>query len=434
MSAKSVSIKSASAKFTSAKSVSDTSKSVISKSAISRSDFATSTSIRPDSAKIVSVVRCQDYDPAKVDPALRRAVGLLGKMGDLVRPGSRVLIKPNLLQPAPPERHITTHPQVVLSVAALLKEQGCRVVIAESPGMPPYSQASLRRLYRSTGLEEGAREMGVDLNLDTGCTTVPAPNSRLIKRFSVIDPALEADCIVVVSKAKTHALTGMTGAAKNLFGLVPGLEKSAFHARLPHIDDFSHMILDLNLLLKPRLQIMDAVMALEGPGPSTGSPRKIGALLASRDCSAMDVVVSRLMSFDPREVSTIRAAVERGLLRKDFSDVQAVGDSLEDLVVPDFRKPPAGEGRLRGGLRAAFNPLLRSYSLRPQVAEDRCTGCGICSQVCPARAAEVAGGKARVDYSRCIRCYCCQEMCPARAIDLRRCLWGRMVARVSRER
>lgn len=347
-----------------------------------------------------------------------------------------MLIKPNLLQPAPPERHITTHPQVVLAVAALLREQGCRVVIADSPGMPPYNEASLCRLYRSVGLEEGAREMGAVLNLDTAYATVPAPHSRLIKRFSVIKPALEADCIVVVSKAKTHALTGMTGAAKNIFGLVPGLEKSAFHARLPDIDDFSRMIIDLNQLLKPQLQIMDAVVALEGAGPSSGTPRRIGALLASPDYSAMDVVVSRLMSFDPSQVSTIRAAVERGLIEKDYSDVMTLGDGLdvEELAVRDFRKPAAGKGNVRGGLRSIFNPLVKNYSLRPQVVDGRCTGCGTCDQVCPGRAVRVSGGRARINYRRCIRCYCCLEMCPANALDLERSLWGHLMAYLAGER
>ena len=166
-----------------------------------------------------------------------------------------------------------------------------------------------------------------------------APEGVKVNRFSIIKPALEADDIIVVSKAKTHALTILSGGTKNMFGVIPGLEKPTFHANYQTADEFAQVMLDLNELMKPRLQVMDAIMGMEGDGPHSGTPRKIGAVLASGDYNAIDVVTAKLMSFDPTEVSTIRAAVERGYLKNDFSDITILGDSLEKLVVTDFKLP-----------------------------------------------------------------------------------------------
>lgn len=383
------------------------------------------------SIKCVSLVGCNDYKRQNVFESVQRSICLLGGIGEFVSPGDRVLLKPNLLQPADPEKHITTHTEVIYAVAKILKDHGCSVVLADSPGIPPYSVGMLQRLYQASGLDKVSEELGVELNLDTGYREVSSPQGRLIRRFQIINPAVEADAVVVVSKAKTHVQTGMTGAAKNLFGLVPGVEKSAFHARLQRIEDFSDMILDLNELIRPRIQIMDAIIGLEGNGPSAGHPRKIGAVLASPDYNAMDAVISRLMSFHPMEVSTIRAAVSRGLIKEDMSDVRILGDRLEDFVVRDFKKPstqPAGMAS--GGLRTMINLLMKPYSFRPKMISGRCTGCQKCYNVCPKDAITMVQNKAKVSYKDCIRCYCCYEMCPAGAIDLQRSLWGRAMAAI----
>ena len=165
------------------------------------------------------------------------------------------------------------------------------------------------------------------------------PEGKLMKRFSIIKPALEADAVVVVSKAKTHSLTNLSGAAKNIFGVIPGLEKPMYHANFQNADDFSRVMIELNDAVKPRLQIMDAIMAMEGDGPHSGTPKKIGAVLASGDYSAIDVATARLMSIDPHRASTINAAIERGYLKDDLSDVAVVGDPLESLIVKDFKGP-----------------------------------------------------------------------------------------------
>jgi uncharacterized protein (DUF362 family)/Pyruvate/2-oxoacid:ferredoxin oxidoreductase delta subunit len=292
--------------------------------------------------------------------------------------------------------------------------------MGDSPGSGlPYTEDVLQREYAVSGYKEVSQELGIPLNYDTDYGGVDAPSARLRKRFSIIKPAMEADALVVVSKAKTHPLTYLTGAAKNIFGLVPGLEKPVYHAKYRNADDFGRVMVDLNELMKPRLQVMDAIMAMEGDGPHNGSPRKLGALLASGDYSAIDVATARIMSIDPLKVSTISEAVARGYLRSDLGDVVIVGDPLESLIVGDY-KPPSTYNDSR--TVEAHRDRLSSFisSIQPRILEERCVGCLKCLRSCPVKAIRAVNKKPSIDYKKCIRCYCCQEMCDDHAIVLER--------------
>ncbi|WP_292489317.1 DUF362 domain-containing protein [Methanoculleus sp. 10] len=381
----------------------------------------------------VAVVRCDSYVPDEVDAAVRRAIGLVGGIGRFVAPKERVLLKPNLLQGQAPERCVTTHPAVVAAVARLLVEHGCRIVIADSPGAGiVYSEPNLRRAYARSGFAAAAEETGAVLNYDTGFRIIPFPEGETMKQFPIITPAADADAIVVVSKAKTHMWTRMTGAAKNLFGLIPGLEKPVFHFRFRDEYAFGRMLVDLNECMKPRLQVVDAVVGMEGDGPQAGSPRKIGVILAGSDYTAVDAVLARLIGMDPLEIGTIRSAAARGLL--DPLAVRTVGDDPAEFVVPDFKKPSTyaggGAGPWRRVVLAVVQRFGRTYAPRPGVIAPACIGCGKCERICPVHAITVAGGKATVDLSHCIRCYCCHEICTEHAIALSRSLPGKLLARL----
>lgn len=381
----------------------------------------------------VAVVRCDDYVPEEVDKAVRRAIELLGGTGKFVAPGQTILLKPNLLQGQEPEKCVTTHPAVVAAVARLLMEHGCRVVIGDSPGAGiVYSEANLRRAYSRSGFATVAGETGAVLNHDISSRTVPFPEGEVMKQFSIITPATEADAIVVVSKAKTHMWTRMTGAAKNLFGLIPGLEKPVFHFRFQDEYAFGKMLVDLNECMKPRLQIVDAVVGMEGDGPQAGTPRNIGVILAGSDYAAVDTVLARLIGMDPLEIGSIRSAAARGLF--DPSAVRTVGDDPAEFTVPDFRKPSTYAGGRAGPWRrvvlAVVQRFGRTYAPRPGVSAPACIGCGKCERICPVQAITVAEGRATIDLSRCIRCYCCHEMCTEHAITLSRSLTGKLLARL----
>jgi uncharacterized protein (DUF362 family)/Pyruvate/2-oxoacid:ferredoxin oxidoreductase delta subunit len=386
--------------------------------------------------KTVSVVRCENYNRENVCAAVRKAIDLVGGVGAFVSPGQKVFLKFNLLQGSAPETCITTNPEVVYAVAKLLKDHGCEVLIGDSPGSGSlYSESNLKKAYEVSGYDKIAQELGVRLNYNVGYREVSAPESTTIKRFPIISPGLDCDALVVVSKAKTHSLTYLSGAAKNIFGVIPGLEKPTYHARLPDPGAFGRMIIDINDIVKPKLQIMDAVMGMEGDGPHAGTPRKIGTVLASGNYSAVDVATCRLMSLDPLRVPTISAAIERGYLKGDMSDISLVGDNLENLIVKDYQCPSTylGQGGNSGGshrlLRLVFK-LVNEYPPRPVIHADRCTRCMKCVRSCPVKTIAVVDKMPRIDYKTCIKCYCCHEMCDSHAITLERTLTGKILAKV----
>jgi len=380
---------------------------------------------------------CEDYQDAP--EALDRLLKMMSGIGRFVCAGESVILKPNLLRAARPEEAVTTHPSVVAAVGRAVVAQGARAIIADSPGSGyRYTEAVLRRTYDVCGMADAAREAGAELNFDTGHEIVPHPEGRLVKRFEVITPVLRADGLINLCKLKTHVFTGMTGAVKNLFGVIPDLIKPGYHAKLADGRRFAGMLLDLADLIAPRLSIMDAVVGMEGDGPGSGDPRKVGWLLASESALALDAVAAEIMGL-PREQNPLLLEAEaRGMSAARVQDVEVIGATVEELRLPGFRLPgtrATGVG-ISGSAwwQRPLAALLRSaMSLRPEVVPERCIACGACVRACPEHVIALvdAGGRqaARIDQRGCIRCYCCHEMCPEDAIELRRSLLHRLANR-----
>jgi uncharacterized protein (DUF362 family)/NAD-dependent dihydropyrimidine dehydrogenase PreA subunit len=382
-------------------------------------------------SKSVAIVACEGYGRERALAAVKRSIDLIGGIDRFAKSGQRVLLKPNILMPSSAEKCVVTHPDVVYAVAKLLVDNGCKVIIAESPGAGMiYSAANLKKAYETVGYDKVAMDLGIELNMDVGARDVANPDGVLMKRLRLIEPVFNVDVVVVVSKMKTHLFTYMTGAAKNAFGLVPGMEKPTFHARLQEPDEFARMIIDVNEFVKPSLEVMDAVEAMEGDGPMSGTPRHVGAVLASSSYSALDVVAARIMSIDPKGVCTIKSAVERGLISEDLSDVEVVGDNLESFIVKDFQRPSTFTGKKRSGGRMmkVMAGMIKVYALRPSIVRSMCIGCGKCHRGCPMKAITMKNGKAKVNNRKCIRCYSCHEFCDSHAIVLKRSLGGKAVA------
>ncbi len=407
------------------------------------------------SPSTVSLVRCDEYELERVSQAVRQAVDLLGGMGAFVQPGQKVLLKPNLVRSLEPEQAATTHPTIVAAVARLVQEAGGSALIAESPG-GPYSAGVLRGLYRKTGMAWAAEQSGAELNYNTDGAQVPHPNAHVLHRLDVIQPLLEADLVINLPKLKTHNLTTLTLGVKNLFGLVPGTLKISYHAKLVEKERFAQGLLDILTFVHPNLTIMDAIVGMEGDGPSGGDPRPLGAILASADCLALDVACAALVGMAPQDVLTTRLAVGRGLSTGRIEDLEIVGERLADLAVDDFRggiEAPMDPGLLPGPMRLltrwlspssdgtgedtqgakALRSLAQGWVWRQLVARphatERCIACGFCVQHCPVNAIEIVNGRAVMDPKTCIRCYCCHELCPHDAIELSKPWLGRILLR-----
>lgn len=376
---------------------------------------------------VVSIAKCEAYESDQVRQALTAALESLGGIDVFVQPGQRVLLKPNLLMPVRPERAITTHPAVVEAMVELVQDAGGEAIIFDSSAVP--TALVMRRVYRDTGMAGVAARTGVELGYDAAAVQVSTPEGALLKRLDLLKICQDVDVIISLPKLKTHGLTTLTGAVKNLFGLVPGMMKPAYHAKLPDVDAFCDMLLDIAAYVRPALTVMDGVVGLEGNGPSTqGIPRQIGALVAGTDTVAIDAVACQLTGLPREQLPLFRAAERRGWWPMK---IDVTGTPVTELAVPDFRLPKtarSAKGRTR--LSSFLTKRTRLFVPFPVPQEGRCTACRTCERVCPVQAISIVDKLAVVDYDTCIRCYCCHEMCPEAAIDLESSRLERLLRRI----
>jgi uncharacterized protein (DUF362 family)/ferredoxin len=372
----------------------------------------------------VYIVQCKDYD--EVDDKIPALLDLMGGIGRFAKPGQKIVLKINLLRDARPEEAVCTHPKLVAAIGSLVKNEGADAVIADSPGGGlRYNEKTLNKIYRTSGMHQAAQQAGIKLNRDTTSRPVSYSEGILTKHFDIITPVYEADAVFNLCKMKTHLFTMMTGAVKNIFGVIPGLSKPGYHAKLHDPKRFAGMLLDLAQYVSPQLSIMDAVVAMEGNGPGTGDPRQVGLLIGSTSPLALDVVAGEIMGIDRKQNSIIMEAEQRDLKPNRLEEIEVIGAELAEVKVPDFKRPLVGPGNF--GLdpmpwhQQLLQPYLKSaYTVRPKVIWDRCIACGTCIEGCPMAAVSFVNDKAFVDDDKCIRCYCCHELCPEEAIGLHR--------------
>jgi ferredoxin len=255
---------------------------------------------------------------------------------------------------------------------------------------------------------------------------------KVIKKIEVINPILDADIVINLPKFKTHNLTVITGAVKNMFGVVPGFLKLGYHTRFNKVEKFSDMLVDLAMLIKPEISIMDGILGIEGEGPGmSGSPRKVGLVLASESPVSLDVVMAQIMGIEEELCPTIVAARNRKIEGADSGDIKLLGEELDGVIISDF-KLPKNVGRVElvkdGFVSNYILPFLRnSLNPYPAVNRDRCSLCKTCIKVCPENSIFIKGDKIEFNYKKCIRCFCCSEMCPEGAIEIKYSLLGNFI-------
>lgn len=355
----------------------------------------------------VSAVRCESYSQERVDAAVGRAITEIDGF-NWVRPGMRVAVKVNLLSAHRPEDAVTTHPAVAAAVVKLLLQQGAQVVIGDSPS-GPMTLSRLEEIYAVTGMKE-LEKLGAKLNRDLRVTELPGRRNGE-KKIQCCAYLAEADAIVDVCKLKTHGMMGMTAAVKNMYGSVPGVTKAEYHVRFSGDDRFAGMLVHLFERLSPRLSVADAIEAMEGNGPSNGSPRQVGLIAASQNGFALDEFLARVIQIDPMEVPTLIVARKRGLVTLPF---QVVGDGAE-VSLPDFQLVHERKGASLLGIVTGHAPKRRIKTL-PVVEPGECVGCGVCAGVCPKGAITMTDRLPVIDRQSCVRCFCCQELCPQGAM------------------
>lgn len=366
----------------------------------------------------VVLIRCESYDENEVKKAVERGMDILGGASDFASPGEKILLKPNWLSADPPAKCVTTHPAVFRAVAEVFQSAGAKVSFGDSPSYQSPDTAS-----RRTGIDAVATELNLTLaDFQTG-KEVFFKDGFQNKKFTIVNGILDSDGVISLPKMKTHGFQKMTGAVKNQFGCIPGALKGEFHVKVPNASDFAKMLVDLNTFIRPRLYIMDGIMAMEGNGPRGGTPKKMNVILFSTDPIALDATACRLMDLAPELVLTNKVGMEMGAGTYLENEIEILGDPIEGFIAPDFNvnRDPVKVFSASKGLNTIKNALVP----KPCILSDKCVKCGVCVNVCPVtpKAVDWHDGNKRnaptYKYERCIRCYCCQELCPESAIYLR---------------
>ncbi len=372
--------------------------------------------MKSSNKQLVCIAKCLQYDKDEIKRTVREHIEALGGIDALLSKGKRVLVKPNLVMRKSPDAAATTNPVLVEAVCEIFVEAGADVVIGESSG-GLYNQAVMNMTYKTCGIADAAKNSGARLHTDFGDTVVSRDENGLCRSFNVINPALQADLIVNVCKLKTHTIATMSGAVKNMFGIIPGLLKVELHSRFPEISDFCKMIVELNRTVPCGLCIMDAVDAMEGNGPTAGEKVKVGAILSSLSPYALDIAAASLAKIPFEKIPTLETA--KDIIEPSLDSIETVGESIDSLA-RELRLPDTVDTKFQTVSTIFGGRLKRYLEPKPKIIKSRCKVCGDCVRNCPQKLIFIKKGKVRINHEGCIHCFCCHELCREHAIDIKK--------------
>ncbi len=353
----------------------------------------------------VSITAATGYEISTLRLDVIRLLEPIGGISAFICRGDRVLLKPNLLSAKEPDKAVTTHPSLVRVVAELVMEAGGIVMIGDSPGIGGFS-----RVAGKCGMSEAARESGAALvEFKEGVELQGDGTFRSIRLARVY---YEADKIINLPKLKTHEMMTMTCAVKNLFGAVIGAEKAGWHLKAGCSRQlFAKLLLEIYQLKKPALNIVDAVIAMEGNGPGSGDPIKLGLLIAGTNPVAVDVIAGKLAGIPSDLLYIEREAARMGIPGAIIDDILLSGIPFDTIPEVRFRLPEGLD--VQFGLPRFLTKALKSHlTSYPTADPETCVLCGVCRDACPPGAITIQNSALSVDNARCIRCWCCRELCP----------------------
>jgi uncharacterized protein (DUF362 family)/Pyruvate/2-oxoacid:ferredoxin oxidoreductase delta subunit len=360
------------------------------------------------------MVRDASYQYEYLNPLVFEMLERL--VGDKIKPGSRVLIKPNMLSAARPEDAVLTHPYLIKASVEYVLQKGARPQVSDSPAI-----GSFERILKQNGTTDALQ------GLDVIC--VPFKNilevdiGKPYGRIEIARDALDADVIINLPKLKTHSQMLLTLAVKNMFGCIIGFKKSQWHMRAG-VDTmaFARLLVSIHQAVVPTVSILDGILALEGEGPGKrGRPRKVGVLMGSVNSFAVDMAVCKMLGVDYEKVPTLKIACDDQLIPS--FEIDGTLPQIRNFQLP-------GIGQLVFGPPILQNFLRRHTLALPVCDQPLCELCGKCWTICPAVAIKEKTDKIEFDYGKCIRCYCCIEICPYGALHSKETLGGKLTRKL----
>jgi uncharacterized protein (DUF362 family)/NAD-dependent dihydropyrimidine dehydrogenase PreA subunit len=297
-------------------------------------------------------------------------------------------------------------------VEACISAGAGKIVIGDSPGF-----GTARRVAQACGIMQVAREFDIEVVDFSSSVTIETPEGCIHRQFEVAREVAEADIIINLPKFKTHAMMVLTLAVKNLYGVIVGRQKARWHYQSGRDHNhFARLLLELAYTLKPSVSILDAIVGMQGNGPSSGEPRFLGYLAASRDMVSLDAVATHLAGVPLQQVYTLAEAKRMGF-SVGLDEISCTGDPLEALRINDLEMARQMSVEGPAFLRPISWLANRFVTTRPKVEAHLCCRCGVCLEACPARCMSLPDkGPVSIDTKSCIRCFCCQELCPEGAI------------------
>ncbi len=358
----------------------------------------------------VVVVPCRSYERNEVAKAYET---IFRFFKDEKIKGKSVYLKPNILKGDKPEKASVTNPEIVFHAAKHAKNLGCDVMCGDSPNFITVKKM-IEAVYNTSGIPKVIKE--ADCTMDTSAKSTTVKGGKYLPAFKMLENIHNSDIIINIAKAKTHSFTGYTGAVKNLFGVIPGPIKGEMHLANPNGRAFTNLLIDICEGVNADLHIVDAVIGMEGPGPSAGSPKRLGAIVAGTNPYAVDEVVIELMGIDKNNVGQIKLARERGLTLP-IDKIEIIGSELNEIKknYVSFKDAVIRVNAFWKVLHQIVpSKWLLQMKKKPYV-QSNCIACGVCAKACPPNAIKIKN-IAEINYNKCIKCYCCQELCPAKAI------------------
>lgn len=360
------------------------------------------------------IIQNASYDYKTLKPVFFKLFDAIA--GGMVKKGSRVLIKPNLLAPASPDKAIVTHPLIIRAAAEYVLDKGAHPVISDSPATGSFEKILLESGIKSAleGLKVEFSEFRKSVSVEVG---------KPFRKIEIAEDALNADLFINLPKLKTHSQMLLTLGVKNLFGCIVGMKKPEWHLRAgADREIFARLLVRIYQAVKPSVTIIDGILAMEGQGPGrSGEPREIGIIAGSQDTVSLDIVLCRMLGIKPEELLTNKIAIEDGIADKEV-EIEGVVPEIRDFKFPEMSSGMFGPKR--------FHKFIRTHlTQRPVCSDKMCKLCGECWKYCPAGA--ITRSKKRIDfnYDKCIRCYCCIEVCPHGALRTDQTMPGKILRR-----
>jgi len=365
------------------------------------------------------ILRRTEYDYCNLRPLIFELLERLA--GDKIRDKSRVLIKPNLLAPAPPGKAVLTHPLIVRAAAEYVLQKGGLPLISDSPAM-----GTFERVMKESGIRDALK--GLDVECREFKRSIVVDVGPPFNKIEVAEDAMNADVVLNLPKLKTHTQMLLTLGIKNLFGCVVGLRKPEWHFRTGvDREMFARLLVKIYRAISPAVTLLDGILAMEGQGPGKGGrPRHLGMLIAGDDAVAVDMTVCRMLGLAPDSLLTNRMAAEAEPVGVDIL-LDGEIPLIKDFGLPEITPLVFGPRSLHGFMR-------RHLVQRPFCDDCLCRLCGECWKYCPARAITVKNHELSFDYDACIRCYCCIEVCPHGALRAVETVYGRVTRKILKRR